>query len=396
MTAAAWTSLAPQTPRLGAALWRAASVYALTTLLVLHATFRGLYADLDAAIYAAWYTELGALSALDFFERLQESGWIFQAREQAIAKFESGFSLLSWLLASVGLSVQGYFAVIAALSLYPKAYIALRYSPNPLLSIVWYASFCYLLLEMNAMRAGLAAALMLMAIPALLQQRWPKYFVLIGVASAFHTAALIALLLPAARALSRHALLLTLVVVSAIVLSLFDITVALALLGGTFEKIAEYKAAFDTGFGDVAYVRLNPINSSSVPFMVIGAMLVYKAFGRGPERFEHDRFAAVVVLLPILALFAFASFPIVGSRLSELLCVYQMIFVTRLVDQYPTLGLGRLVLAFTLVIQFSIQQYLTLHVDALYFVGAARPAMLLLIEQKTVIDAVLAEIFSTL
>ena len=85
----------------------AASVYALTLLLVLHASFRGLYADLDSVIYSAWYTELGTLSGLDFWERLLDSGWIFQAREQSLANFESGFSALAWSLASAGLPTPG-------------------------------------------------------------------------------------------------------------------------------------------------------------------------------------------------------------------------------------------------------------------------------------------------
>lgn len=252
--------------------WRSAMTYGFTSLMILHAALRGLQSDLDASIYAAWYTELGTLTAQDFFDRLRESGWIFQAREQVIARFEWGFSLLSWWLASSGLPVGGYFAVIAALSLLPKAYVALRFTPYPLLSMLWYASYCYLLLEMNAMRAGLAAALMLLAVLAMLQRRWLAWLLLLLIASTFHTAALVGLLLPVAGVLARRPWVLGGLVLASIGLSVADVTAALGVLGGAFEKIADYKAAFDAGFGDVAYLRLNPINTSSLAFMAITAM----------------------------------------------------------------------------------------------------------------------------
>jgi EpsG family len=375
---------------------RSAMTYALTALMVLHAALRGLQSDLDASIYAAWYTELGTLTAQDFFDRLRESGWIFQAREQVIARFESGFSLLSWWLASSGLPVSGYFAVIAALSLFPKAYVALRFTPYPMLSMLWYGSYCYLLLEMNAMRAGLAAALMLIAVLAMLQRRWLVWLLLLLLASTFHSAALVGLLLPLVSALARHPWYLAFLVLASVGLSVVDVTAVLGVLGGAFEKIADYKAAFDAGFGDVAYLRLNPVNSSSLAFMAITAMFCFSAFSAPSDKAMLDRKATVILLLPLMSLFAFSSFPIVGGRLSELLCVYQMLFVTWLVDRYPSMGLGRAALVVTMSIQFSIQQFLTLHVDALYFLGAPRQEMLLLIEQKSVIDAVLAEILTTL
>lgn len=373
-----------------------ASVYALTLLLVLHASFRGLYADLDSVIYSAWYTELSALSGLDFWERLLASGWIFQAREQSLANFESGFSALAWWLASSGLPTPGFYAVVAALSLLPKAYLALRYASRPGLAMLWYACFCYLLLEMNAMRAGLAAALMLMSVPALLQRQWVRYLLLIVLAATFHTSALVALAFPLLRPLLLRRRPLAALGLMAVGLSFIDITAAFALLGGTFEKIADYKAALDSGFGDISYVRLNPVNSSSVPFLVVGLMLAVAAFRPSAPGSQTERLGAALYLLPLMALFAFASFPIVGARLSELLSVYQMLFVTQIAVRYRKYHSGTALLVVVPLLQLSIQQFLTLHVDVFYFLGSPRSAMITLIEQKAVIDAILAEILSAL
>lgn len=374
----------------------AVGVYMLTLLLVLHASFRGLYADLDSVIYSAWYTELASLSGLDFWERLLASGWIFNAREQSLANFESGFSALAWWLASTGLPTPGFYAVVAALSLLPKAYLALRYASRPALAMLWYACFCYLLLEMNAMRAGLAAALMLMSVPALLHRQWVRYVLLIVLAATFHTSALVALSLPLLRPLFLRRRMLAGLGLLAVALSFVDITALFGLLGGTFEKIADYKAALDSGFGDIAYTRLNPINSSSLPFLVVGLMLFFAAFKPGAQGGETERLGAALYLMPLMALFAFASFPIVGARLSELLCVYQMLFVTRIAVRYSKYQVGTLLLIAVPLLQLCIQQFLTLHVDVFYFLGHPRDAMITLIEQKAVIDAILAEILSTL
>lgn len=182
----------------------------------------------------------------------------------------------------------------------------------------------------------------------------------------------------------------------AVALSFVDITALFGLLGGTFEKIADYKAALDSGFGDIAYTRLNPINSSSLPFLVVGLMLFFAAFKPGAQGGETERLGAALYLMPLMALFAFASFPIVGARLSELLCVYQMLFVTRIAVRYSKYQVGTLLLIAVPLLQLCIQQFLTLHVDVFYFLGHPRDAMITLIEQKAVIDAILAEILSTL
>ena len=141
---------------------------------------------------------------------------------------------------------------------------------------------------------------------------------------------------------------------------------------------------------------LNPVNSSSVPFLVVGLMLAVAAFRPSAPGSQTERLGAALYLLPLMALFAFASFPIVGARLSELLSVYQMLFVTQIAVRYRKYHSGTALLVVVPLLQLSIQQFLTLHVDVFYFLGSPRSAMITLIEQKAVIDAILAEILSAL
>lgn len=371
------------------------AAYALALLLVAHATFRGSYADLDSVIYSSWYQELAAIDASDFLQRLLASGWVFAPREDSLARFEWGFSLLGWLLGAAGAPVELFYAVAASLSLLPKAYLAVRYTRHPVLAMVWYASFCYLLLEMNAMRAGIAAALMLMALVPLYQQRRVRYTGLVLLAAAFHLSALFALLLLLYARWRISALSLAVALLVALGLSFVDLTVVLGLLGGAFAKISEYKAALDSGFGDVAYLRINPLNLSSVGFLALGLLLMTALAGRRPQDVLTTS-ALAIYFLPLLVLFSFASFPIVAGRLSELLCIYQVLMVVRLLDKLPLKLLGQFAVLTVAGLQFYILNFRTFNVDFFYFIGAPKREMISLIEQKIAIDAVLNSLFSNL
>lgn len=371
------------------------AAYLIALGLVFHATFRGLYADLDAVIYNSWYLELSAIDADAFVPRLITSGWTFATRDDSLARFEWGFSLFGWLIGAMGLPVQAFFFLAASLSLLPKAYLAGKYTRHPVLSMLWYASFCYLLLEMNAMRAGIAAALMLLALVPLFKQQRGRYVLLVLLAAAFHTSAVFALgLLAYTRwCLTPNSLLV--VVALALGLSFVDITSVLGLLGSTFQKIGEYKAAFDAGFGDVAYLLLNPLNLSSIAFLLAGLPMLL-IFARNSKVAPHARVAIGLYFLPLIMLFALASFPIVAGRLSEVLCAYQMLTVVSLVEVLPGAMLGRALILGVSALQFYIQNFRTLNVDFFYFVGAPKPEMIDLIEQKIAIDAVLSSIFYNL
>lgn len=387
-------SIAGQTAAGATPIWRTVA-YLLALLLILHASFRGLYADLDSVIYTTWYQELSVIDPQEFFVRLFSSGWTFAARDDSLARFEWGFSVLGWLTGVTGAPVVVFYFVVACLSIVPKAYLATKYTRHPVTCMIWYASFCYLLLEMNAMRAGIAAALMLLALEPLFQRRYGRYVLLIVLAAAFHVSSLIALLLPLYLRWrpTRVSVLVALGVTLG--LSFVDITVLLGLLGGVFEKLAEYKAAFDSGFGDVAYLRLNPLNLSSIGFLIMGllwlAVLPRAALNQG-----RQGQAAILFLLPMLALFSLASFPIVAGRMSEMLCIYQLLAVAYLIDAMPEGMLGRTLLLSVAGLQFYIQNFRTFNVDFFYFVGVPSKAMISLIEQKIAIDAVLSSIFSNL
>lgn len=368
------------------------AAYGLALLLVVHATFRGFYADLDSVIYSAWYQELSEINASNFFQGLLAAGWIFAPREDSIARFEWGFSLLGWLMGAVGVPLKIFYAVIASLSLFPKTYLAVKYTRHPLLAIFWYVSFCYLLLEMNAMRAGVAAAFMMLALVPLYQKRYLRYAGLVLLAATFHVSALFALLIPLYTRWHVSVLGLSIALLLAFGLSFVDLTMALGGGGVVFAKISEYKVALDSGFGDVAYLQLNSLNSSSLGFLVFGLMLMGVLSGR----YRHDPMvssALSIYFLPILVLFSIASFPIIAARLSELLCIYQMFSVVKLIDFLAYKVSGCFALVFVAVLQFSILNFHTFNVDFFYFLGNPKFEIVSLVEQKIAADSVLNSLF---
>lgn len=373
------------------------AAYLLTVLLIIHAGFRGVYADLDSAIYTTWYRELATIEPANFITRLFSSGWIFSAREDSLVRFEWGFTLLGWILSIGHMPIELFYLLIACLSLLPKAYMAGKYSNYPVTSMIWYSSFCYLLLEMNAIRAGIAAAIMVLSLESLSRRRYRRYFTLIVVASTFHISALIALFFPFYFRWRPSKFSLYAGLGCAFVLSFLNITFFFGLLEGVSVKIAEYKTAFDQGVGDVAYLRLNIFNLSTIGFLFIGVLWIFMLPPSTSSLLAGRKVKeAAVYLLPVFVLFSLASFPIVAGRMSEMLSAYQFLVVGSFIALFRLRIIGRIFLLVIAGLQFYIQNYRTVNVDFFYFIGYPKQEMLDLINYKISIDPVLADIFNNL
>lgn len=333
-------------------------------LLVLHLALRGSSADLDSFEYLRWYSEISKLSSGQFFNELD--GWYFNAIFPQ--SFEWGFALLAWTLGASGASEGIFLGVVAAISLGLKYRPLLRYCPSPFLGLLWYVSWYYILLEMNAVRAGIAAGFLLTAVAAMLEKRWRRFFLCVFLASSFHTSALIGLLFPflLSERLGRKSLI-TLLAVSIAVgyVSLGDIV---GFSGNLIPKLTEY-ADLLTLFG--VYEEINRFNAIALVRIALALVLIWK-LSTFAERSTTLAVGIRAYVLCQAMYYAFASFPIVGSRISQLMGVLDVLVVPAIaVLLRPRL----LWLPFYLLI-CAIQFYaLSLHfqlADFFYFVGEPR------------------------
>ena len=110
--------------------------------------------------------------------------------------FEKGYILLMKICIKLGLSFQGFFAVVYFIILYPIYLFIKKFSKDKLFSALIYV--CYISFEFNltGIRQALAISIVLLAFIALLEARkFPKilYIILVLIAASFHKSAYIAL-----------------------------------------------------------------------------------------------------------------------------------------------------------------------------------------------------------
>lgn len=89
--------------------------------------------------------------------------------------------------------VRGVFILYALLGVSLKLYTIKKNSSFPLLSLIVYSCSYFVLHEMTQIRAGVAAAIFLLAIPDIVNRNWKSYLIKTALATLFHYVAIIML-----------------------------------------------------------------------------------------------------------------------------------------------------------------------------------------------------------
>lgn len=327
--------------------------------LTMHATFRGQYADLDAFAYVDWYQAMRGIEWADFV-RGATAGIYFQG--DAPYRFEVGFAALAFACAAFGLGTQGFFFVCAVLSIWPKIFTLLRYSHAPLAAFAWYASWQYILLEMNAIRAGIAAAILMMGLRHVLDGKLLRFLPYVAVGCLFHLSAISGLLVFAARFGRPDWRLLAGVVVASIVLSFVPLLPVLSPLAVFSSKIQEYLTLLTQGD---AYTSINVFNALSLARLLLFGGLVFALTRTSWSKLEVFGLWCMAITLSLY--FALASFPVMAGRLSEFVSVFQILCVSALLRAFTPTFLPRLFLLLLLLVQFWAVTYHSGLADFFYF-----------------------------
>ena len=331
----------------------------LGVVLIVHATFRGRYADLDAFAYIEWYDAVRRLDWSGFVAAVGDG--IYFASDQPY-RFEIGFGALAYVCATAGLGTTGFFFVCALLSLAPKVHAFIRYSHAPLASFAWYGSWYYLLLEMNAIRAGIAAGILLMGLRHLLVPNLARFLPYVIVASTFHVSAVVGLALFAARLAPARGALMLAIVGAGLVGSVSPVVELVAPLARFSGKLDEYLTLLTEG---QAHTTINPFNVITLSRL---AMLAALAYALSRTRWRPVELIGLWAMTLSLALyFAFASFPIVAGRLSELVAVFQVFAAGALLRLFTPAIVPRLFFAALLLAQFWAVTFRSRLVDVFYF-----------------------------
>lgn len=331
----------------------------LGVLLIMHATFRGTYSDLDALVYNEWYESLRDIDWRGFVDGAS-TGIYFDSHN--LIRFEVGFASIAFICVKLGFGLETFFFVCAAASILPKVLAISRYSLTPQSTLSWYVSWYYVLFEMNAIRVGIATAILIMGLRHILSGNLLRFipFVLIG--SLFHVSAIVGLLLIVVRWINIDARLIALMVVGSVILSFVPIVAVLDPLSELNVKIRGYLLALQQ---HQAYSTINVFNAVTLGRMAILCALLYTL--------SHIRWSNVEQLglwsmgLSLAIYFSLASFPVVAGRLSQLIGMFQIFVTPALLRGFTPKSIPRMVFILLVIAQFYAVVFYSRLADFFYF-----------------------------
>ena len=131
--------------------------------------------------------EVGAdwLSYEKLFNRVATFYDIFSSREEKL------FMFFQYVCKTIFNSYSFFVFSLFAFTFYLKYKILVRYSTDIFLSLIVYIYTLFLIYDLNGLRQGMAIAILLASIPAILNKRKYLFLILISVASLCHTSAIV-------------------------------------------------------------------------------------------------------------------------------------------------------------------------------------------------------------
>ncbi|MDD4376711.1 MAG: EpsG family protein [Eubacteriales bacterium] len=111
------------------------------------------------------------------------------------SRMEAGYVALNYICSHLGMHYLGFQIVVTIIIYCAVFYILYRYSENVWFSMLIFLTLRYAIGPMNTVRNWLAIAVLLLSLRYLIENKLFKFFIAVGVASLFHTTAIIFLLI---------------------------------------------------------------------------------------------------------------------------------------------------------------------------------------------------------
>jgi hypothetical protein len=332
----------------------------LGVFLIVHATFRGAHSDLDAHRYIEWYESLRDLSWRGFFEGAS-AGIYFDSRTSF--RFELGFASIAFICVKLGFSLEAFFFVCATASILPKVLAISRYSLSPLSTLTWYVSWYYVLFEMNAIRVGIANAVLIMGLRHILSGNLLRFAPFVVIGSLFHVSAIVGLLLIlVVRLIKIDARFIALMLAGSVILSFVPMAVVFEPLGRLNDKIRDYFVLLQQ---QKTYSTINVFNAITLLRMAILCALLYTLSHIRWSNIEQLGLWAMGISLALY--FSLASFPVVAGRLSQLIGMFQIFVTPVLLRGFKPKFIPRFFFILLIVAQFYAVVFYSRLADFFYF-----------------------------
>ena len=331
----------------------------LGVFLIVHATFRGAHSDLDAHRYIEWYESLRDLDWRGFYEGAS-AGIYFDSHTSF--RFEVGFASIAFICVELGFGLEAFFFVCATASILPKVLAISRYSLTPQSTLAWYVSWYYVLFEMNAIRVGIANAVLILGLRHILSGSLLRFIPFVVIGSLFHVSAIVGLLLIMVRWIKIDARLIALMLAGSVILSFVPMVVVFEPLGGLNAKIREYLVLLQQ---QEVYSTINVFNAITLLRMAILSALLYTLSHTSWSNIEQLGLWAMVLSLALY--FSLASFPVVAGRLSQLIGMFQIFVTPVLLRGFKPKFIPRFFFILLIVAQFYAVVFYSRLADFFYF-----------------------------
>ena len=333
----------------------------IAVFLIMHATFRGAYSDRDALAYIVWYESLQDLDWRGFVDG-SSAGIYFDNNKPY--RFELGFALIAFICVKLGFGHKVFFFVCAVSSILPKVLAISRYSLSPILTLTWYVSGYYVLFEMNAIRAGIAYAVLIMGIRHILSGNLLRFIPFVVIGSLFHISAVAGILLIVVRWVRIDARFIALMVAGSVVLSFVPLVEVFAPLGEINTKVHEYLVLLQKG---LAYSTINVFNVITLAHMAILSALLL-LYAKSYNRWSHiEQVGLWSMGLSLTIYFSFASFPVFAGRLSQFIGMFQIFVAPPLLRGFKPKFITIMVFTLLVVSQFYAIVVYSRSADFFYF-----------------------------
>ncbi len=142
----------------------------------------------DNQVYLDGYNYISELSFTDMISRLN---LIKTANLIHPYAFESGYVVLNWIVAFLGMDFHGFLIIHAAICVTVVGRFIYKYSDDPMMSMLMFLSLGFFTYLFGILRQTLAMTVFMLAIPFIRDRKPIKYFLMCLLAFTIHRAAII-------------------------------------------------------------------------------------------------------------------------------------------------------------------------------------------------------------
>ena len=246
-----------------------------------------------------------------------------------VALLEPTFKVIAWVVHTFfNGKVLWLFAIYAAIGVGLKFVAIRQISSVAMLSVALYISQFFILHEMTQIRAGVASALVLLAIKPLYNRDWWRFLVIATCATAFHLSGVVLFALWFLSPKKRIKIYLFFIPIAVVfLLARIDI-LQLIPIPYLSAKIEIYKQIKE--YTDSVHNTINPFNA----VFLVRVALCYLLLWAAPTLERHNRYSILLLKIFTLSLTAlpiFATIPVVAYRIYELLGIVEIVLLPTII-----------------------------------------------------------------